>query len=471
MTDSQSDLTQTQTQDGDWFSSQENRDIGEPRKPWGRITPRKIMIKRLGNQSVTLQESLSASFDLYNDSFIIGRDQKCQWTITAQDVPPKFWDRISKEHCKITKDLSDATNPVFIEDLSRNGTFLNGELIGIYEKRILKSDDVVSFNEPGNKIFHFDNSYQESYGVPEDIFQLYHIGRQLGSGAQGLVRLVIERKTCQTFAMKSVQKNGSANTLGSVNDERIHREVDIMRSLNHRNIIRCYDIIMKPNAVYMFLQFMEGGDLLHRIQREKYLTVDTSKFYFQQLCQAVKYLHDQNITHRDIKPDNILLLNNEDRTNLKLSDFGLSKLLQENSLLQTMCGTPLYVSPEILVTAGRGTYTNKVDIWSLGVVLYAMLSGHLPFCNEGNTVAQTLIKSGKFNFDKERFNYVPETAKELIRQMLTVNPVNRPSIDDVLMHPWLKDEEKHFFDNDFLLSILYTDEEMRQPPAKRRRIE
>lgn len=118
-------------------------------------------------------------------------------------------------------------------------------------RRILKSGDVVSLNEPVNRIFHFDNSYQESYGLPDDVFDRYHIGRQLGSGAQGMVHLVIDRRTCQTFAMKQVMKNGSINTLGYVNDERIHREVDIMRNLNHPNIIRCHDVIMKPNAVYM----------------------------------------------------------------------------------------------------------------------------------------------------------------------------------------------------------------------------
>ncbi|XP_037052409.1 ovarian-specific serine/threonine-protein kinase Lok [Bradysia coprophila] len=470
MTDCESqDLTQTQTQDGDWFASQAESQEPENRKPWGRITPRKVMIKRLGNQSVTLQESLSASFDLYTENFTIGRDKMCQWAITAQDVPHKFWDRISKMHCRIVKDLSDVSNPVYVEDLSRNGTFVNGELIGMHRRRILKSDDVIAFNEPSNRIFHFDNSYQESHGLPEDVFSRYHVGKQLGSGAQGMVRLVMDRRTCECFAMKQVNKSGSTNTLGSVNDEKIHREVEIMRKLNHPNIIRCKEVIMKPNAVYMILELMEGGDLLHRLQREKHLSVDNSRYYFLQLCRAVKYLHDKNITHRDIKPDNILLLDHHDRTNLKLSDFGLSKLLQENSLLQTMCGTPLYVSPEILMTAGRGTYTSKVDIWSLGVVLYAMLSGTLPFTNDGHTVAQTLIKTGQFNFKKPQFEFVPETAKQLIKQMLTVNPSKRPTIDDVIMHPWLQEEDNDF--NGYFDKILYTDEALREPPAKRRRIE
>lgn len=123
--------------------------------------------------------------------------------------------------------------------------------MGINRRCILKSDDVISFNEPVNRIFQFDNSHQESHGLPDDIFGRYHVGRQLGSGAQGMVRLVIDRKTCESYAMKHVTKNGSVNTLGYVNDERIHREVDIMRNLNHPNVIRCHEVIMKPNAVYM----------------------------------------------------------------------------------------------------------------------------------------------------------------------------------------------------------------------------
>lgn len=134
---------------------------------------------------------------------------------------------------------------------------MNGELVGMRRRRILKSDDVISFNEPANRIFQFDNTHQESHGLPDDIFARYHVGNQLGSGAQGMVRLVTDRRTCESFAMKQVNKSNSSNTLGCVDDDKIHREVEIMRNLNHPNIIRCKEVIMKPNAVFM-VRFVAG---------------------------------------------------------------------------------------------------------------------------------------------------------------------------------------------------------------------
>ena len=110
---------------------------------------------------------------------------------------------------------------------------------------------MISFIEPVNKIFGFTNSYQESYGIPTVIFNRFHIGKELGCGAQGIVRLIIDRRTCRKFAMKQVTKYGSAGSLGSFSDEQINREVTIMKKLNHPNLIRCYEVIMTPNAVLM----------------------------------------------------------------------------------------------------------------------------------------------------------------------------------------------------------------------------
>lgn len=124
-------------------------------------------------------------------------------------------------------------------------------MIGRNQKRILKSNDEISFNDPINKIFDFDNTYNESYGLPADIFNRYHIGEQLGTGAQGTVRLVYDRRTCETFAMKEVKWNHSINTMEHTKNERICREMDFMRLLKHPNIIRCDDVIVKEHAVYM----------------------------------------------------------------------------------------------------------------------------------------------------------------------------------------------------------------------------
>lgn len=115
----------------------------------------------------------------------------------------------------------------------------------------MKSNDIISFNDPTTRIFCFENCYQETYGLPDEVFNRYYIGRELGSGAQGMVRLVINRTSCDSFAMKQVSKHGSSTTLGNLNDERINREITIMTNLNHTNIMRCHDVIITQKAVYM----------------------------------------------------------------------------------------------------------------------------------------------------------------------------------------------------------------------------
>lgn len=375
---------------------------------------------------------------------------------------------------------------------------MNGQRIGYKKKNILRNDDVISLSHPNFKTFVYkDLSPNEAHNMPKSISLDYHIGRKLGAGVCGIVRLVYNRKTCESYAMKQVQKNklmeSSNEKENKVDPMRVMNEVLIMKSLDHPCVIKMHNIIDNYDSVFILLELMKGGDLLSRIVGKKRLNEQISKLYFIQMCYAVKYLHDKNITHRDLKPDNVLLATTDEETLIKVSDFGLSK---SDATMRTLCGTPLYVAPEILSTGGRGLYTNKVDVWSLGVVLYSCLSGSLPFSDEYGTPAVDQIKKARFSFGASAWNNVSKNAKALIKLMLTVDPIKRPSIKDLFRHVWLRDPEvmakAHKLmnikegdtvvpapvtddNNDNKQTIKLTiemDEECMKPPAaKRRRIE
>lgn len=363
---------------------------------------------------------------------------------------------------------------------------MNGTRIGFKKKNILLNNDVISLSHPHFKVFQYkDLSPNEAHGLPVEICQMYHVGRKLGAGACGVVRLVYDRTTCQPFAMKQIQKNVLTSAAAATSDvRRIMNEVMIMRELQHPCVIKMHDIVNTDNSVFIMLELMEGGDLLTRISSNKYLSERISKLFFIQMCYAVKYLHDRNITHRDLKPDNVLLESNDDETLIRVSDFGLSKIVQNESVMRTLCGTPLYVAPEVLLTGGRGAYTKKVDIWSLGVVLFTCLSGTLPFSDEYGSAAAEQIKKGKFAFRAGIWRVVSPAAKSLIKRMLTVNASQRMSIEDVLQHEWLQQDAEVMAKAEKLMKIkLFTpsppppvpleiDDENFVPPAiKRRRIE
>ncbi|CAD6997033.1 ovarian-specific serine/threonine-protein kinase Lok [Ceratitis capitata] len=422
------------------------------------------------------------SIDLNCDEFAAGRGEGCNLMLTLDFLPEKILYRISKVHFTLKRVNCDISYPVYIHDNSRNGTFVNGERIGMNNARILKNDDVISLCHPSNKTFVFkDLCPNEAMGLPNEITKSYYVSRKLGSGACGLVRLVFDIRTCDQFAMKMVKKNllseCSAITRykpsSSNETEKVLNEANIMKSLSHPCVIKMHDIIDRPDAVYMVLEFMKGGDLLNRIVTNKYLTEPISKLYFYQMCHAVKYLHDKGISHRDLKPDNVLLESANEETLLKVSDFGLSKFVQNDSVMKTLCGTPLYVAPEVLQTGGRGAYTKKVDIWSLGVVLFTCLSGTLPFSDDFGTPATEQIKQGKFRFSHPIWRKVSQRATTLIKEMLIVDPKKRPTIDDVLKSSWLKDKEMLRKAKDLMnietMEIEEEEENFLQPPRKRAR--
>nr|CAD7440703.1 unnamed protein product [Timema bartmani] len=324
---------------------------------------------------------------LKDKSYSVGRGRGCDLMITESQLREVDLKELNDVHFKIKK--KDDT--VTIENLSRLGTFINGRKLDFGRKIDLKHNDRISVLRPqlkgnkqhtgkswsitcyqpvayteitwetGDKMLVYLNSVRvEENPCPEDIKSKYAISYVLGAGGFGEVSLIFEKETCMKFALKKITKR--PNQL-----KYISRETDILRKLDHPCVVHMEDISDTPETLYIVLEFMEGGDLAGRIRT---LTERTTKLIFYQLVLAVQYLHSKNIAHRDIKPENILLASENTDTLVKVTDFGISKI-EEGTELNTGLGTLYYVAPEILRTVkGNTTYTNKVDIWSMGVVLF-----------------------------------------------------------------------------------------------------
>ncbi|XP_068968652.1 ovarian-specific serine/threonine-protein kinase Lok-like [Bombus flavifrons] len=425
-------LPATQSVDAIYLTPQESSQE-KTTTVWGRLCPIKLPFKTM---------------EMTKDVYTLGRAESCDICVTSNELKPKWLSVMSKIHFKITREYIGNGNDaiVYLEDLSQNGTFVNKKKIGRGNKIILESNDIISLAQPIVTVYIFmSTTAYESNNLPPELKDKYTVSCKLGSGACGEVNMVFNKIGCQKFAMKTIMKIGGT-TNGQkhpLNDpEKIMNEVKILKALKHPCIIRMVEIVDTPKAVYIVLELMEGGELFERIRSRGRLSEKHAKLIFYQVVLAVSYLHDCGITHRDLKPENILLANNSDVTLAKVSDFGLSKLVDAQTMMKTFCGTPMYVAPEILSTIGRGSYTNQVDVWSLGVILYACLSGSVPFnCYDKNMSLQDQIKCGRYGFPPSKFGHITNKAIDLIKSMMTVNPRKRITIKQVLLHPWLQDRE------------------------------
>ncbi|XP_063711519.1 myosin light chain kinase A-like [Symsagittifera roscoffensis] len=271
-------------------------------------------------------------------------------------------------------------------------------------------------------------------------------------GACGDVFLVfLEADFSRQFAMKIVDKKSftstiiapSATTSGvlrnSAND--FLSEVNILKQLQHPCIIHVHEVFDYPDRLYLVLERAIGGELFDRVVKKDGLDEFTAKLYFYQMLLAIEYLHSKNVVHRDLKPENILLASEADMTLIKVTDFGLSKLVGEQSLMKTLCGTPNYLAPEIIKTSGMGHYNSKVDSWSLGVILFIMLAAYPPFSDDYNDMPLVeQIKKARFSFADHAWKSVSKEAKNLISKMIVVNAAKRFNCTQALRHNWLKDE-------------------------------
>lgn len=239
-----------------------------------------------------------------------------------------------------------------------------------------------------------------------------------------------KKDTGDYFAIKCIEKH-------EVDTDRLETEVEILKAVEHPHIISLEEFFDTPETLYLVMELVSGGELFDKITDLGAYSENTAAVLVKNILSAVSYLHDLNIAHRDLKPTNLLLKDDEDLTNVKIADFGLSKIIGENTMMQTACGTPIYVAPEVLTGEA---YEKEVDMWSVGVITYILLCGFPPFFDDGSNMGQLFeqIMSGDFDYPEEYWDEISDEAKDLIDNLLLVDPSKRFTAKQALAHPWLQ---------------------------------
>ncbi|XP_063074518.1 death-associated protein kinase 3 [Engraulis encrasicolus] len=270
----------------------------------------------------------------------------------------------------------------------------------------------------------------------EDVEVVYDMGEELGSGQFAIVRKCREKSTGNEFAAKFIKKRRLSSSRRGVSREEIEREVNILREIQHSNIITLHDIFENKTDVILILELVSGGELFDFLAEKESLTEEEATQFLKQILDGVNYLHSKQIAHFDLKPENIMLLDkNVPNPRIKLIDFGIAHQIKAGNEFKNIFGTPEFVAPEIVNYEPLGL---EADMWSIGVITYILLSGASPFLGETKQETLTNISAVNYDFDEEYFSNTSELAKDFIRRLLVKDPKKRMTICDSLEHPWIK---------------------------------
>ncbi|XP_061490801.1 calcium/calmodulin-dependent protein kinase type II subunit gamma isoform X12 [Rhineura floridana] len=261
-----------------------------------------------------------------------------------------------------------------------------------------------------------------------DEYQLYE---ELGKGAFSVVRRCVKKPTSQEYAAKII----NTKKLSARDHQKLEREARICRLLKHPNIVRLHESISEEGFHYLVFDLVTGGELFEDIVAREYYSEADASHCIHQILESVNHIHQHDIVHRDLKPENLLLASKCKGAAVKLADFGLAIEVQgEQQAWFGFAGTPGYLSPEVL---RKDPYGKPVDIWACGVILYILLVGYPPFWDEDQHKLYQQIKAGAYDFPSPEWDTVTPEAKNLINQMLTINPAKRITADQALKHPWV----------------------------------
>ncbi|XP_073767653.1 peripheral plasma membrane protein CASK isoform X10 [Danio rerio] len=295
----------------------------------------------------------------------------------------------------------------------------------------------------------------------EDVYELCEV---IGKGPFSVVRRCINRETGQQFAVKIVDVAKFTSSPG-LSTEDLKREASICHMLKHPHIVELLETYSSDGMLYMVFEFMDGADLCFEIVKRAdagfVYSEAVASHYMRQILEALRYCHDNNIIHRDVKPHCVLLASKENSAPVKLGGFGVAIQLGESGLVAGgRVGTPHFMAPEVVK---REPYGKPVDVWGCGVILFILLSGCLPFYGTKERLFEAIIK-GKYKMNPRQWGHISESAKDLVRRMLMLDPAERITVYEALNHPWLKERDRYAYK----IHLPETVEQLRKFNARRK---
>ncbi|XP_036401436.1 peripheral plasma membrane protein CASK-like isoform X13 [Megalops cyprinoides] len=295
----------------------------------------------------------------------------------------------------------------------------------------------------------------------EDVYELCEV---IGKGPFSVVRRCINRETGQQFAVKIVDVAKFTSSPG-LSTEDLKREASICHMLKHPHIVELLETYSSDGMLYMVFEFMDGADLCFEIVKRAdagfVYSEAVASHYMRQILEALRYCHDNNVIHRDVKPHCVLLASKENSAPVKLGGFGVAIQLGESGLVAGgRVGTPHFMAPEVVK---REPYGKPVDVWGCGVILFILLSGCLPFYGTKERLFEAIIK-GRYKMNPRQWSHISESAKDLVRRMLMLDPAERITVYEALNHPWLKERDRY----SYKIHLPETVEQLRKFNARRK---
>ncbi|XP_013785970.2 death-associated protein kinase 2-like [Limulus polyphemus] len=275
-------------------------------------------------------------------------------------------------------------------------------------------------------------SEESSFEKQFDVFE------EIGSGQFAVVKRCVKKATGREFAAKFIRKRRTASSRRGVALEDIHREVYILRSAHHDNIVQLHDVFDIGSEIVLVLELIKGGELFEFVSQKEFLSEKETSGFIRQILLGLNHLHDMCVAHLDLKPENVLLVDRSGK-HIKLIDFGLSRHISVDTEIRELMGTPEFVAPEIV---NFEPVTLATDMWSVGVITYNLLSGISPFLGDSKQETFSNISAVDYYFDDEYFSHVSELAKDFIAKLLVKDPRKRTTVDQCLIHPWIQQNKE-----------------------------